>query len=89
VVARRRGVKSILNPFNLWRRKALYKGVFGGDRTWLMIGAVVWGPRILKRVLGRNEEIVATEKLLPGMVLRIAPLPQKTRADRRAYKRTK
>jgi hypothetical protein len=88
-MARRRGVKSMLNPFNLWRRNAIYKGVFGGDRTWLVIGAVVWGPRIVKRVLGRNEDIVATEKLLPGVALRIAPLPQQTRADRRRFRRTK
>jgi hypothetical protein len=87
--ARRRGVKSVLNPFNLWRRNALYKGLLGGDRTWLLIGAVVWAPRLVKRLLGRNEEIVATEKLLPGMSLRITPLPQKTRADRKRYKRTK
>jgi hypothetical protein len=88
-VPRRRGVKSLLNPFNLWRRNAIYKGVLGGDRTWLVIGAVVWAPRILKRVLGRNEEIVATERLVPGMALRIEPLPQRTREDRKRYKRTK
>jgi hypothetical protein len=86
---RRRSVKSILNPFNRWRQNAIYKGVLGGDRTWLVIGAVVWGPRIIQRVLGRNEDIVATEKLLPGMALRIEPLPQKTRADRQRYRRTK
>ncbi len=87
-MARRRGVKSTLNPFNRWRQNAIYKGVLGGDRTWLIVGAVVWGPRILKRVLGRSEEVVATEKLLPGMSLRITPLPQKTRADRKQFKRT-
>jgi hypothetical protein len=88
-MANRRGVKSLLNPFNLWRRNAIYKGVLGGDRTWLVIGAVVWGPRILKRVLGKNEEIVTTEKLLPGMALRIESLPQRTRADRQRFRRTK
>ncbi|MEO5902263.1 MAG: hypothetical protein ABIR68_19325 [Ilumatobacteraceae bacterium] len=88
-MARRRGAKSLLNPFNLWRRNAIYKGLLGGDRTWLVIGAVVWGPKLVKRVLGRNEEIVATEKLRPGMALRIEPLPQTTRAERKIYRRSK
>jgi hypothetical protein len=55
----------------------------------LMVGAFVWGPRLLKRLMGRNEEIVATEKLTPGMSIRITPLPQRTRADRKRFTRTK
>jgi hypothetical protein len=87
-MARRPGLRSTLNPIYQWRRNALYRGLLGGDRTWLVIGAIVWAPRLLKRLLGRTEEVVATEKLLPGMVLRIEPLPQRTRAERRRYRRT-
>ena len=87
-MARARRPKSALNPFELARRNALYKGLLGGNRTWLVVGAFVWGPRLLKRLMGRNEEIVATEKLTPGMSIRITPLPQRTRADRKRFTRT-
>jgi hypothetical protein len=88
-MARPRRTKSLLNPLVLARRNALHKGLLGGNRTWLVIGAVVWAPRVLKRMLGKNEQIVATEKLAPGMSIRITPLPQRTRADRKQYRRTK
>jgi hypothetical protein len=88
-MARPRNNRSLLNPFNLARRNALTKGLLGGDRTWLVIGAVVWGPRLIKRMLGKNEQIVTTEKLLPGTSLLITTLPQRTRTERKLHRRTK
>ncbi len=79
---------SPFNPLPLARRSALYRGVLGGDRSWLMIGAVVWIPKLLKRAFGKNEEVVLTEKLMPGQAIRVEALPQQTKAQRQLFRRT-
>jgi hypothetical protein len=76
-----------LSPTAALRRNALYKGLFGGSRGWLAVGVVVWAPRLMKRVLGRNEKVVATEVLKPGQALYLQTIPQETRAQRRAARR--
>lgn len=83
-MARRPG---LLSPFALLRRNALYKGLLGGRRGWMAIGAAVWAPRLIKKLLGRQEEIVLTEKLRPGQAIRLEAIPQSTRAERRAVHR--
>jgi hypothetical protein len=57
--------------------------LLGGSRGWLAVGAVVWAPRLMKRALGKNEEIVAKEVLKPGQALRIEALERPMRARRR------
>ena len=76
-----------LSPTAALRRNALYKGLLGGSRGWLAVGAFVWGPRLMKRVLGRNEKVVATEVLKPGQALYLQTIPHETRAQRRAARR--
>jgi hypothetical protein len=76
-----------LSPVAALRRNALYKGLLGGSRGWLAVGAAVWGPRLLKRALGRHEEVVATEVLKPGQAIRIEALQRPTPAERRAARR--
>ena len=73
-----------LSPTAALRRNALYKGLFGGSRGWMAVGALVWGPRLMKKALGRNEQVVATERLEPGQVLRIEAIKQPSRDERRA-----
>ncbi len=75
------------SPGAALRRNALYKGFFGGSRGWLAVGAVVWGPRLMKRALGRSEKVVATEVLKPGQALYLEAIPQQTREQRRAARR--
>ena len=75
------------SPTAALRRNALYKGVFGGSRGWLAVGAVVWAPRLVRRALGRTEKVVATEVLTPGQALYLEAIPQETRAQRRAARR--
>jgi hypothetical protein len=82
-----RPAPSLFSPVALLRRNALYKGVFGGGRGWMAVGALLWGPRLLKRVFGRSEEIVATEKLTKGQFVRIEAIAPTTRRERRAAKR--
>ena len=57
----------ILKPVRLIKRRALMKGVFGGDRTWLMLGAVVWLGGRVKALFGFGDpEPVYTEEVTSG-----------------------
>jgi hypothetical protein len=80
---------SPLSPVAALRTNALYKGLLGGSRGWLAVGAVVWAPRLLKKVLGSTHEVVATEELKPGQVLCLEAIPPPTRAERRAARRAR
>jgi hypothetical protein len=77
----------MLSPFTFARRQGLYRGVFGGSRGWLVIGATVWAGRLLRRTLGRNEEVVAVEVLQPGQAIRLEAIPVLTRRERKAQHR--
>jgi hypothetical protein len=78
----------LLNPLFVLRRNALYRSL-AGDRGWMAVAAVVWGPVLLRRALGKRPERVAIEPLAIGHVLRLAVLPQDTKVERKAYRRTK
>ena len=77
----------LLSGTALLRRSALYKGLLGGSRGWMAVGAVVWGPRLMKKALGKNEQIVATEVLRRGQTLQLTAISPPTRAERRAARR--
>ncbi len=74
----------MLSPFALARHNAIYKGVLGGDRKWMYIGGAVWGVRSLRKALGKNEQIVALEKMEPGQWMSLRTIPPTTRKQRRA-----
>lgn len=78
---------SVLSLTVLLRRNALYKGVFGGSRGWMAVGAVLWGSKLFKRFLGKNEEVIATEKLVAGQWLRLEAISPPTRKQRKAARR--
>ena len=78
---------SLLSPTVLLRRNALYKGVFGGSKGWMAVGAVLWGPKLFKRFLGKNEEIITTEKLVAGQWLQLEAISPPSRRQRKATKR--
>ena len=78
---------SALSPIAALRRNALYKGLLGGSRGWLAVGAFVWGPRLLKKALGRTEHVVAKEVLQPGQTLCIEAIAPRSNAQRRAARR--
>jgi hypothetical protein len=79
----------MLSPTAALRRNALYKGLLGGRRGWMAVGAVVWAPRLMKKALGRTEEVVATERLEPGQAIRIEAIRQPSRNERRAARRAR
>lgn len=86
-MARRR--QSILSAAALARRNGIYKGLLGGNRRWLAIGGVFWGVRVMKKMLGKNEEFVTLEKLQPGQWLSLQAIPAPTRKERRAARATR
>jgi len=50
----------------------------------MLIGALVWVPRLLRRVLGRRPEVIATERVEAGQGLVIHSYRPASRRDRRA-----
>ena len=82
--ARPRGRFGLLSPSYFVRNGAIYKGFLGDSGGWRIVGIAYFGLRFLRRALGKNEEIVATEQLRPGQFLRIEAIPMKSKADRRA-----
>lgn len=79
---------SLLSPLRLARRRAINQGFLGGSKLWTALGVVLWLPRLARKGLGRNEEVVAVEKLLPGERVVITALAQDTPEQRRMFKRT-
>ncbi len=77
----------LLSPTAYLRRTALRQGVLGGNRSWVVIGAFVYGPRLFRKFFGRSEQVVAIEKLEPGQFIRIEALKPQSKADRKAAKR--
>jgi hypothetical protein len=55
----------------------------------MAVGVLVWGPRLMKKALGRTEEVVLTEKLVPGQALRIEAIRRPSRDERRAARRAR
>ena len=80
---------SLLSPTAFLRRSALYKGLFGGHRGWLAVGAVMWAPKLFKRFFGKREEVIATEKLTAGQFVRLESIRPPTRRERKAIQRAK
>ena len=79
----------LLSPTVALRRNAVYKGLLGGSRLWMAVGAIVWAPRFYKRVMGRVPEFVAREVLEPGQTVCIEAIPPPTAARRDASRARK
>ena len=77
---------SLLSPFALARRNGIYKGLLGGDRSWLVIGGIFWGGRFLRKSFGKVEQVITIEKLEPGQWMSLRAIPQDTRKQRAALK---
>ncbi len=55
----------------------------------MAVGVVLWGPRIARKYLGKQEQVIAVEKLTAGQVVCIESLEPLTRKERKAIKRAK
>ncbi|MDH3754204.1 MAG: hypothetical protein OEU32_10070 [Acidimicrobiia bacterium] len=62
-----RSLLKFLRPAAYIRRRAVYAGLLGGNRKWLMFGGMVWGLHWLGRIVGAGEPTaVFTQELDPG-----------------------
>ena len=78
--------RPLISPVQSLRRLGFYRGVLGGNRTWLGIFGVLVGARALRRVVGKTEEVAAVEKLVPGQrvtIIAIDPVAERRAAKRR------
>lgn len=71
-------------PSVIVRSKALRRGVFGPSTMWKVIAAFVFGRSTLKKIFGRNEEVLEVAKLQGGgRVMQIETIKAPTRRERR------
>lgn len=62
-------------------RLAFRRGVIGGSRLWLGVGALALAGRLVVRLAQRNEEIVYHEELAPGDGLVISHLTSSAKME--------
>jgi hypothetical protein len=84
VMRRGRSPVGYISPFTYFRRAAIYRGFLRGRKGWMVVGAVLWAPRLVRSALGRKEEYVTTEVLKPGQAIRLEAIPPPSRKARRA-----
>jgi hypothetical protein len=82
-------IPRLLKPSVLLRRNALYRGLLGGSRGWLGVGALMVGWRALRKLAGKQPEVLTVEKLQPGQGVRIDAIPPGSRRQRRAARRSR
>jgi hypothetical protein len=71
-------------PSVIIRSKALRRGIFGPSTLWKVIAAIVFGRSTLKKIFGRNEEVLEIAKLQGGgRVMQIETFKAPTRRQRR------
>jgi hypothetical protein len=61
----------------LWRR-AIAKGLLGGDRRWMTVFAAIGTAKLMHKLVGREPETVYREELKPGETLVIRHLADET-----------
>lgn len=80
-------VPRALRPAALIRRKALYSGLLGPSRLWKAVAVVVFGKATLRKLFGRNEEILDVGTLGRGRSLSVETSAPLTRRRRRKLAR--
>ncbi len=77
----------VFAPATYLRRNAVRKGLLGGNKSWMVLMVFLYAPRLTRRAFGRQEVLVAREKLDRGQSIRVEALPQLNKADRKAIKK--
>ena len=77
-------IPRFLRPALIIRRKALYDGILGPSTLWKAVAVIVFGRTTLKKVFGRNPELIEVAKLEgPGHFMQIRTLPPSARRGKR------
>lgn len=80
-------VPRALRPTVLIRRKAIYSGFLGPSTFWKVVGGVMFGRSTIKKVFGRNEEVVDVSSLGPGRFLQLITAEPTTRRERKRLRK--
>jgi hypothetical protein len=75
-------------PSVIIRGKALRKGLFGPSTFWKLVAAVVFGRSTVKKMFGRNEQLLDTMVLKGGgRLVQVETIREPTRRQRRRAQR--
>ena len=61
-----------LRPLSVVRRNAMRKGVLGPSTLWKVVAAVVFGRSTIKKVFGKQPELLGRRTIGVGTVLTVA-----------------
>lgn len=76
-------------PSVIIRGKALRQGIFGTSTLWKVIAAFVFGRSTVKKIFGRNEEVLEVATLKGGgRLMQIETIKAPTRRQRRRAARS-
>lgn len=64
---RRRGRMLALAAYA--RRKSINKGLLGDDGLWRVVFFVIYGRRLLRKLMGSEPQLLSVEKLEPNQTL--------------------
>ena len=76
-----------LSPSVVIRSRAVSRGILGSSPFWRAVAVVVFGRRLLKRLIGKNVEYLGTERLTAGQRVQIEAIAPPGRRDRRGARR--
>ena len=65
------------------RARSVKEGLLGGQRSWFVVGVIVWGFRLLRKLSSRSPQVVSTEVLRPGQTVSVSALEPKSRRRNR------
>jgi hypothetical protein len=51
------------------RRRSIREGFIIGNRVWMVVGIVVHGRRLFRKLMDREPKLIATERLVAGQSL--------------------
>jgi hypothetical protein len=86
-MARRSGATSLSRPAAYIRHTSINKGLFGENRLWRVVFVIIFGRKLLRRMMGSEPETVAIEKLKPGQFVSIEAIDPQTLDERRKGRR--
>ena len=76
-------------PALLIRRKALFSGLLGRSTFWKVIGIYVFGKGTLKKLFGKNPEVISREKIGYNAFVNVINAKPMPTAERKAKGITK
>jgi len=72
-----------LRPSFVLGRPAFRKGVLGSSWPWRVVALFVFGPGLIKKVFGKQPELLALRRIGVGHVITVAAMAPLSRAERK------